>query len=240
MVAQVEAADLLIIGSSVYRASYTGVLKHLFDLVQRPALVGKIALLAATGGSAQHGLMIEHQMRPMMNFFGTYIVPTGIYATEADFDGMDVVGPTVRDRMARAAEEAAWLAPPPATGVDARPPVARCEPAPCIRTRTKGQGQRPALSYLHIDNNIIFFNPHHHRLRHIRPPPRQPPRTPSPPDTHAPGSSPDRNRIVRCGYRTPTHATGSARIRLLASSYTGQGFSIPRFPSPRPSHRLPP
>src|SRR5215217_8070551 len=37
----VEAADVLVVGSPVYRASYTGALKHLFDLVDYRALTGK-------------------------------------------------------------------------------------------------------------------------------------------------------------------------------------------------------
>lgn len=109
LIARIEAADLLIVGSPVYRASYTGVLKHLFDLVHRPALSGRIALVAATGGSAQHGLVIEHQLRPLMGFFNLYVVPTGIYATEADFDSFRLASSVVAERIARAADEAAWL-----------------------------------------------------------------------------------------------------------------------------------
>ncbi|KDR88145.1 NAD(P)H-dependent oxidoreductase, partial [Agrobacterium tumefaciens] len=61
----VEAADVLVVGSPVYRASYTGALKHLFDLVDFRALQGRRVILAATGGSPLHGLMLEHQFRPL-------------------------------------------------------------------------------------------------------------------------------------------------------------------------------
>ncbi|MER9070685.1 NAD(P)H-dependent oxidoreductase [Mesorhizobium sp. M0902] len=55
IIQRVEKADLLVVGTPVYRASYTGALKHLFDLVDHRALAGKTVLLAATGGSPYHG-----------------------------------------------------------------------------------------------------------------------------------------------------------------------------------------
>ncbi len=104
----VETADILVVGTPVYRASYTGALKHLFDLVHHDALAGKPVVLAATGGSAMHGLVTEHQLRPLMGFFGALSLPTAIYATEADFcDG--VPSAAILERIGRAARETAEL-----------------------------------------------------------------------------------------------------------------------------------
>ncbi len=105
-VAAVEAADLLVVGTPVYRGSYPGLFKHLFDLVDHRALAGKPVVLAATGGSALHALMIEHQLRPLFGFFNALTLPTGVYAIEADFDGYALSGERVRERAARAAAEA--------------------------------------------------------------------------------------------------------------------------------------
>lgn len=105
-VAAVEAADLLVVGTPVYRGSYPGLFKHLFDLVDHRALAGTPVVLAATGGSALHALMIEHQLRPLFGFFSALTLPTGVYATEADFDGYALSGERVRERAARAAAEA--------------------------------------------------------------------------------------------------------------------------------------
>ncbi|MFD1704714.1 NAD(P)H-dependent oxidoreductase [Methylopila henanensis] len=102
----VERADLLIVGSPVYRASYTGLLKHLFDLVERTALTGRKAVLVASGGTALHGLMLEHQLRPLLGFFGVLTVPTAIYALDSDFDGGRVMGADLINRITRAAQEA--------------------------------------------------------------------------------------------------------------------------------------
>jgi FMN reductase len=69
IVRTIEAADILVVGTPVYRGSYTGALKHVFDLVHHEALAGKIVVLAATGGSLLHGLVTEHQLRPLFGFF---------------------------------------------------------------------------------------------------------------------------------------------------------------------------
>jgi FMN reductase len=116
IVRSVETADALIVATPVYRASYTGALKHLFDLVSHEALLGKPVILAATGGSHLHGLVTEHQLRPLLSFFGALTVPTTIYATEADFDGYSLISAAVIDRIDRAADELARLiAGPPAS-----------------------------------------------------------------------------------------------------------------------------
>lgn len=81
----VFAADVLVIATPVYKASYTGLLKHFFDLIEPKSLRGKVVVLAATGGSDQHALVIEHQLRPLLGFFGAFTVPTGLYLKDSDF-----------------------------------------------------------------------------------------------------------------------------------------------------------
>lgn len=95
------AADALIVASPVYKASYTGLFKHLFDLIDPKALIGKPVLMAATGGSERHALVLEHQFQPLFSFFGAAIVPTAIYATEGDL-GVAGLVPALRQRVARA------------------------------------------------------------------------------------------------------------------------------------------
>ncbi|MBA8821576.1 FMN reductase [Ochrobactrum sp. P6BS-III] len=107
----VEAADVLVVGSPVYRASYTGALKHLFDLVDFRALQGRSVVLAATGGSALHGLMLEHQFRPLFGFFGAVTIPTTVYAVEADFTEYTLSNPAVEARIERAVLELFDLLP---------------------------------------------------------------------------------------------------------------------------------
>lgn len=109
VVQRAEQADLLIIGSPIYRGSYTGLLKHYFDLVDRAAMVGKKAIITGTGGSPLHGLALEHAFRPLMGFFNIQTVATALYGVESDFDDVVIHSDLLRARIARAAGEAADL-----------------------------------------------------------------------------------------------------------------------------------
>ena len=83
--ATVENADALIVGTPVYRASFTGLFKHFFDFVEQNALIDVPVLLAASGGSERHALVLEHQLRPLFSFFQAQTLPIGVYATDRDF-----------------------------------------------------------------------------------------------------------------------------------------------------------
>jgi FMN reductase len=103
----IEAADLLVVASPVYRASYTGLFKHLFDLVSQNALRGTPVLVAASGGSDLHSLVIEHQLRPLFGFFEAHALPIGVYAKDADFTGYEITSPDLTAAIERAADSAA-------------------------------------------------------------------------------------------------------------------------------------
>ncbi|SLM23296.1 FMN reductase [Stenotrophomonas indicatrix] len=81
----VERADVLVVVTPVYRGSYTGLFKHFFDFIDQDALVDTPILLAATGGSERHALVIDHQLRPLFSFFQARTLPLGVYATDKDF-----------------------------------------------------------------------------------------------------------------------------------------------------------
>lgn len=101
------AADALVIGSPVYKGSYTGLFKHLFDMIEPEALKGKPVLLTATGGGHRHALVIEHQLRPLFGFFEAAVVATGVYAAAEDFaDGQ----PASTALLSRLDDAAAQLA----------------------------------------------------------------------------------------------------------------------------------
>jgi FMN reductase len=99
---RIEAADLLVVASPVYRASFTGLFKHLFDFVDQYALVDTPVLLAASGGSERHALIIEHQFRPLFSFFQALTLPVGIYAHDSDFTGYELTDETLRARIEKA------------------------------------------------------------------------------------------------------------------------------------------
>lgn len=57
VIAAIVAADLLVVGSPVYKGSYTGLFKHLIDFIDPNALIGAPVVLTATGGAARHALV---------------------------------------------------------------------------------------------------------------------------------------------------------------------------------------
>lgn len=97
--AAVEGADVLVVGTPVYRASFTGLFKHFFDFVEQRALVDTPVLLTATGGSERHTLTIEHQLRPLFGFFQALTLPTGVYGSSADFVDGRVASPELLRRI---------------------------------------------------------------------------------------------------------------------------------------------
>jgi FMN reductase len=98
----VESADIVIAASPVYSATYTGLFKHFVDFLGMDALAGTPVLLAATGGSPLHGLMIDQGMRPLFAMKQALTLPLGVYATEADFVDYRIASPVLERRIALA------------------------------------------------------------------------------------------------------------------------------------------
>ena len=95
-------ADALVVASPVYKGSYTGLFKHLFDLLDADGLAGKPVLLCATGGGDRHALVIEHHMRPLFGFFEEASLPTGVYAADRDFTDGQLASTLALQRLDRA------------------------------------------------------------------------------------------------------------------------------------------
>jgi len=102
----IETADLLLVASPIFRGTYTGLFKHLFDFVHQDALIDVPVLLAATGGSDRHALAIDHQLRPLFAFFQANTLPIGVYGTDKEFDNYRLTGEALQARIALAVERA--------------------------------------------------------------------------------------------------------------------------------------
>lgn len=81
----VTDADGLIAVTPVFSASYSGLFKSFFDLVENTALTGKPVVVAATGGTARHSLVLEHAMRPLFAYLRAVTLPTSVYAASEDW-----------------------------------------------------------------------------------------------------------------------------------------------------------
>jgi FMN reductase len=105
---QVTDADGLIVASPIFNASYSGLFKTFFDVIEHESLDGRPVLLAATGGTARHSLALEHSLRPLFTYLGADTVRTAVYAASEDWgrSGVPADGSLVQ-RIDRAARELA-------------------------------------------------------------------------------------------------------------------------------------
>ena len=81
----VAAADGLIVVSPIFSASYSGLFKSFFDVLDPAALDGKPVLIAATGGTERHSLVLDHALRPLFSYLHAVVVPTGVFAATSDW-----------------------------------------------------------------------------------------------------------------------------------------------------------
>jgi FMN reductase len=118
----VLGADGLIAVTPIFSASYSGLFKTFFDVLERDGLAGKPVLIAATGGTPRHSLAIEHALRPLFGYLNAAVVATGVYAAAQDWGGGGLAADgNLVDRIDRAARELA-------TAMVAHRPVASANP----------------------------------------------------------------------------------------------------------------
>jgi FMN reductase len=79
------SADGLIAVTPVFTGSYSGLFKSFFDVIDKDALAGTPVLIAATGGTARHSLVLEHAMRPLFSYLRAVVMPTAVYAATEDW-----------------------------------------------------------------------------------------------------------------------------------------------------------
>jgi FMN reductase len=106
-VESVARADGVIAVTPVFSASYSGLFKTFFDVLDQETLAGKPVLIAATAGTARHSLALEHALRPLFSYLHALVVPTAVFAATEDF-GATADG-RLQDRVERAAGELADL-----------------------------------------------------------------------------------------------------------------------------------
>lgn len=106
----VTSAQGVIVVTPVFTASYSGLFKSFFDLIDPDALTGKPVLIAATGGTARHSLVLEHALRPLFAYLRATVVPTAVYAASEDWgSGGDEYTEGLPGRIRRAAAELSAL-----------------------------------------------------------------------------------------------------------------------------------
>jgi FMN reductase len=105
----IARADGLIAVSPIFNASYSGLFKSFFDIVDAEALAAKPVLIAASGGTARHSLALEHALRPLFSYLQALVVPTAVYAASEDWGSKTGERVALAGRIERAARELATL-----------------------------------------------------------------------------------------------------------------------------------
>src|SRR5215218_7044235 len=105
-VRRVAEADAVIAVTPVFSASYSGLFKSFFDVLEDGTLAGKPVLIAATAGTARHSLVLDFALRPLFAYLRADVVPTAVFAASEDFG---TTGPSggLAARVERAGRELA-------------------------------------------------------------------------------------------------------------------------------------
>ena len=103
----VTGADGLIAVTPIFSASYSGLFKTFFDVLDMDSLTEKPTLLGATAGTARHSLALEFAMRPLFAYLRAAVVATAVFAASEDWAGGDGVSRALNERIRRAAAELA-------------------------------------------------------------------------------------------------------------------------------------
>lgn len=105
----VTGADGVIAVTPIFSASYSGLFKTFFDVVDPGALTGTPVLLGATAGTARHSLALEHAVRPLFTYLRAVVTPTAVFAAPEDWGSGDAAEDSLVERVARAAGQFADL-----------------------------------------------------------------------------------------------------------------------------------
>ncbi|MDP9397316.1 MAG: FMN reductase [Actinomycetota bacterium] len=106
----VRRADGVIAVTPIFSASYSGLFKTFFDVLDPDALAGTPVLIAATAGTARHSLALEHALRPLFAYLRALVVPTAVFAAAQDWASAQTGSSgALADRISRAAGELAGL-----------------------------------------------------------------------------------------------------------------------------------
>ncbi|TCK00429.1 FMN reductase [Nocardia alba] len=101
---QVVTADGLIAVTPIFSASYSGLFKTFFDVLEPDSLAAMPVLTGATGGTERHSLALEHAVRPLFAYLRSIVVPTAVYAASTDW-GANGADKALNHRIDRAAAE---------------------------------------------------------------------------------------------------------------------------------------
>ncbi|RIW34693.1 NAD(P)H-dependent oxidoreductase [Bacillus salacetis] len=106
VVKTILSADMLVIGTPIYQASISGVLKNLFDHIPQEAFDGKVVGMVATAGSEKHYLVPEYHLKPIISFLKGTLPTRNVFVHNSCWDESNkITNEDVLNRMDNMAQE---------------------------------------------------------------------------------------------------------------------------------------
>ena len=106
----VETGDVFLIGTPVYRGTYTGALKNLLDHAPLSTFENKPVGFIATGATAHHYLMIDHEMRAVLAWSNAYLLPGSVYVENNHYKDGEIVDNQVNESLQQLGKSAIQMA----------------------------------------------------------------------------------------------------------------------------------
>jgi FMN reductase len=101
--AALEEASGLVIATPIYKASLTGGLKALLDVLPQQSFRRKSVLPIATGGTAAHLLSIDFAIKPILATLGASDIQQGVFVVDSQFqygeNGGFTLDPEIQERL---------------------------------------------------------------------------------------------------------------------------------------------
>lgn len=106
--AKVQAADVIVIVTPIYKAAYSGILKTYLDMLPQKVFEGKTVLPLVLGGSFGHLLVIEYALNPVLSALGATTILKGVFVldtqVESTINNQFLINPQAEERINRALE----------------------------------------------------------------------------------------------------------------------------------------
>ncbi|RWZ52300.1 NAD(P)H-dependent oxidoreductase [Halobacillus fulvus] len=100
LIKEVEEADAYVIATPIFQGSIPGTLKNVFDAVSPLAMRYKPVSIVANGGTLQHHLVVENQLKPILNYFRCMVTPNYVYTHTNHFSTQgELIDEDVRSRL---------------------------------------------------------------------------------------------------------------------------------------------
>jgi FMN reductase len=82
----VLAADILVVASPTYKATYSGLLKVFLDRLATGSLAGKAAVPVLLGGAPNHQLAVDVHFTPLLLELGAAVPVRGLFVLESEVE----------------------------------------------------------------------------------------------------------------------------------------------------------